>query len=43
MIKEAGIGVAMGNSNKQLKDSADIIADTNNFDGVAKIIETFLR
>lgn len=43
MIKGAGIGVAMGNSNKQLKDSADIIADTNNFDGVAKIIETFLR
>lgn len=39
MLKFAGMGVAMGNGEKMVKDFADIITDTNDNDGVAKIIE----
>jgi 5-amino-6-(5-phospho-D-ribitylamino)uracil phosphatase len=39
MIKECGIGVAMGNSIREVLDCADFIADTNDNDGVAKFIE----
>ncbi|MDE7463750.1 MAG: Cof-type HAD-IIB family hydrolase, partial [Clostridiales bacterium] len=41
MIKAAGLGVAMGNAREPIKLVADIVADTNNNDGVAKIIEEY--
>lgn len=42
MLEESAVAVAMGNSDKKVKAIADIIADTNNEDGVAKIIEEYL-
>ena len=36
MMQAAGIGVAMGNAEQQVKDAADFITDTNDNDGVAK-------
>lgn len=42
MIKFAGLGVAMGNAIKYIKESADYITDINNEDGVAKVIEKFI-
>ena len=42
MVEAAGIGVAMGNAEQCLKDIADYITDTNNADGVAKALETFV-
>lgn len=41
MIKAAGLGVAMGNSPEPIKKLADVVADDNNADGVAKIIEKY--
>ncbi|MCY9185120.1 Cof-type HAD-IIB family hydrolase [Bacillus halotolerans] len=38
MIKEAGLGVAMGNAQDVVKETADWITDTNIEDGVAKAI-----
>ena len=42
MLKASGIGVAMGNAISQVKDIADYIALTNDEDGVAEYIETYL-
>lgn len=42
MIKNAGLGVAMGNAFDYVKDVADIITKTNNEDGIADIIERYL-
>ncbi len=42
MIEAAGIGVAMGNAEPCLKDIANYVTDTNNADGVAKALETFV-
>ena len=39
MITNAGLGVAMGESAPYVKQSADIIAPTNDEDGVAKVLE----
>lgn len=39
LIKKAGIGVALGNGKDDIKEYADIIADTCENDGVAKILE----
>lgn len=41
MMQAAGIGVAMGNAEQQVKDAADFITDTNDNDGVAKAILHF--
>lgn len=41
MIKAAGLGVAMGNAQQPVKNLADLVADTNNADGVAKVIEEY--
>lgn len=41
MIETAGLGVAMGNAMPSVKKSADFIADTNDNDGVAKVIYQF--
>jgi hydroxymethylpyrimidine pyrophosphatase-like HAD family hydrolase len=42
MIKAAGIGVAMGNAVDEVKSAADYICDTNDNDGVAKWINSYL-
>lgn len=42
MIKNAGLGIAMGHSNNQVKEVADFITDTNENDGVAKALEKFV-
>lgn len=41
-LEKAGVSVAMENAAKSVKQRADIIADTNNNNGVCKIIETLL-
>jgi Cof subfamily protein (haloacid dehalogenase superfamily) len=43
MIQWAGWGVAMGNSNEFVKNTADEIAPDNDHDGVAVIVERFLK
>lgn len=42
MIKEAGLGVAMGNAIPILKNEANYITDTNINDGVAKVVDKFI-
>lgn len=42
MIKTAGLGVAMGNAPKEVKDAADCITKDNNHDGIAYFISQFL-
>lgn len=42
MIEYAGLGVAMENAPKAVKEKADYITDTNDNDGVAKAIEKFM-
>ena len=42
MIEYAGLGVAMGNATEDTKALADHITDTNDNDGVAKVIEEFI-
>lgn len=42
MIRDAGIGVAMGNAEDYLKESADFVTLTNDEDGVAAAIEKFV-
>lgn len=42
MIEYAGLGVAMGNSQERIKKIADFVTDSNDEDGVAKVIEKFI-
>ncbi len=42
MIEYAGIGVAMANAQEEVKKSADFITDSNDEDGIAKVIDTFI-
>ncbi|MDO9433104.1 MAG: HAD family hydrolase [Pseudomonadota bacterium] len=42
MLRLAGLGVAVGNAHSALLRSADIIAPTNNEDGVAVVLERIL-
>ena len=42
MIEYAGLGVAMANGEECAKKAAKYIADSNNDDGVAKVIEKFI-
>ena len=42
MIEFAGLGVAMGNAPDDVKELANFVTDTNNNDGVAKVINTFI-
>lgn len=42
MIEYGGLGVAMGNASEQIKSKADYITDTNDNDGVAKVINKFI-
>ncbi|ULL15906.1 HAD family phosphatase [Paenibacillus sp. H1-7] len=42
LIRAAGLGVAMGNADEQLKRVADAFTDTNERDGVAKAIQRYV-
>ena len=42
MLKYAGFGVAMGNGDERVKLEANYITETNDEDGVAKVIEKFI-
>jgi Cof subfamily protein (haloacid dehalogenase superfamily) len=42
MIEFAGLGVAMGNAPEAIKEIANYVTDTNNHDGVAKVVEDFI-
>lgn len=42
MLKAAGMGVAMGNAQKPVKDAADFVTLSNNHDGIAFALERFL-
>ncbi|MFL6556332.1 MAG: HAD-IIB family hydrolase, partial [Bacillus sp. (in: firmicutes)] len=42
MIKAAGVGVAMGNAQELVKESADWVTATNEEDGVAKAIQEWV-
>lgn len=42
MIEYAGLGVAMGNATNEIKEISNYITDTNENDGVAKVIEKFV-
>lgn len=42
MIREAGLGVAMGNAQQAVKEMADFVTLTNDEDGVAHVVKTFL-
>lgn len=41
MIQYAGLGVAMGNAAKEVKENAQIITDTNDEEGVRRALEKF--
>ena len=42
MLLEAGLGVAMGNSNPKIKEIADEIVADNNSEGVLEAINKFI-
>ncbi len=42
MLKYAGLGVAMGNALDSVKEVAQYVTDTNDNDGVAKVIKKFV-
>ncbi|MGH4137251.1 Cof-type HAD-IIB family hydrolase [Clostridium sp.] len=42
MIEFAGLGVAMANGSELVKEAAQYITDSNNCDGVAKVIQKFV-
>lgn len=42
MIRYAGLGVAMGNARKEVKEVADAVTATNQEDGVAQAIEKYV-
>lgn len=42
MIEFAGLGVAMGNAPDAIKEIANYVTDSNNHDGVAKVVEDFI-
>lgn len=42
MIKYAGLGVAMGNAPDEVKEEADVVTSSNDCDGIAEIIESYI-
>lgn len=42
MIEYAGLGVCMANGEEEVKKVSDLIADSNDNDGVAKIVEEYM-
>lgn len=43
ILQTAGVGVAMGNANDEIKKIADFVTDDNDHDGVVKAIEKFFN
>ncbi|MEK3941731.1 Cof-type HAD-IIB family hydrolase [Paenibacillus sp. FSL H3-0310] len=41
-IQQAGLGVAMGNAQKTVKQEADVVVATNNQDGIAEVIQKYI-
>nr|WP_294376466.1 HAD hydrolase family protein [uncultured Clostridium sp.] len=41
-MKKAGLSIAMGNANENIKQLADVIVSDNDHDGCAEAIEKFL-
>ncbi|WP_128896296.1 Cof-type HAD-IIB family hydrolase [Longirhabdus pacifica] len=42
MIRKAGLGIAMGNAQQEVKDMADLVTVTNEENGVAKVIQEII-
>lgn len=42
MIRYAGVGVAMDNAQSVIKEAADFVTDSNDNDGIVKVIDTFI-
>lgn len=42
MLKTAGLGVAMGNSNEAALQAADVVVGDNDHDGIAEVIDRYL-
>lgn len=42
LVRDAGLGVAVANAHPDVKSVADVLTDSNDDDGVAKVIETYL-
>ena len=42
MIECAGVGVVMGNARAEIQEHADLIAPTNQDEGVAQILEQYV-
>ena len=42
MLENAGLGVAMANSAPYIQKMADVVTESNNEDGVAKVIEKYI-
>ena len=42
MIEYAGVGVAMGNANDEIKNIADFVTKSNEEDGVSYVIDKFI-
>lgn len=42
MIRQAGVGVAMGNAQREVKEAADYITASNDEDGLLAVIDRFL-
>ncbi|MCD5414456.1 MAG: Cof-type HAD-IIB family hydrolase [Clostridiales bacterium] len=43
MLEFAGVGVAMGNAPKEVKEKADYVTATNDEDGIAVVIEKYFK
>ena len=43
MIEYAGIGVAMGNASDEIRNLANFVTKSNEEDGVAYVIENFVK
>ncbi len=42
MLAWAGLGVAMGNASAPAREAADFVTSSNDDDGVARVLETWL-
>ncbi|MDO4166504.1 MAG: Cof-type HAD-IIB family hydrolase [Eubacteriales bacterium] len=42
MLRYAGMGVAMGNASKEIREQADYVTGTNDEDGIVTLIEKFM-
>jgi len=42
MLRRAGLGVAMGNAQKEVKEEADFITGSNDEDGIVMVIQKFM-